>query len=111
MAAAYTLIPQLAQAIELVEDGTLSRTLFQDQQLKVVLLAFAAGQELTEHTASTPASLHVLEGTCDIGLGGDTVAAEAGTWIHMPARLPHSVKALSPVKLLLMLHKQPATKP
>jgi len=36
--------------------GILSRTLFNDEKLKVVLFGFAQGEELSEHTASIPQS-------------------------------------------------------
>jgi len=31
--------------------------------------------------------------------------AEAGTWVHMPANLKHSIKAKTPVVMLLVLLK------
>jgi quercetin dioxygenase-like cupin family protein len=70
-----------------------------------VLFGFAAGQELSEHTASTPAIMHFLKGEADVALGQDKVAASAGTWIHMTARLPHSLLAKTPTTMLLMLLK------
>jgi quercetin dioxygenase-like cupin family protein len=35
--------------------GTLSRTAFHDANMKIVLFGFAAGGEVSEHTALTPA--------------------------------------------------------
>ncbi len=54
------LLTDLARQIEVPTDGTLSRTIHQDERLKVVLFAFSAGQELSEHTASMPAIMHFL---------------------------------------------------
>ncbi len=84
-------------------DSILSRTIYQDEQVKVVLFRFAAGQELSEHTAAVPAILHVLEGQARLVLGGQEREADAGTWAHMAAGLPHSVLARTPVSLLLTL--------
>jgi len=42
--------------------GILSRTLFNDDRLKVVGFGFAQGEELSEHTASMPAILLFLQG-------------------------------------------------
>ncbi len=39
-----------------------SRTLYSDDRLKAVLFGFARGEELSEHTASTRAGLHFLQG-------------------------------------------------
>ena len=54
---AYT-FADLADEIEPPTDGTLSRTVFNDERLKVILFGFSAGQELSEHTASSPAIMH-----------------------------------------------------
>jgi quercetin dioxygenase-like cupin family protein len=107
MTTPYTLVSDLAHQSETPVDGTLSRTLLQDDRLKVVLFSFSAGQELSEHTATTPAIMHFLSGDSDLTLGGDTVAASAGTWVHMPAQLPHSIRAKTPVTMLLTLLKNP----
>jgi quercetin dioxygenase-like cupin family protein len=105
MTTPYTLLTDLAHQVETPADGTLSRTLYQDERLKVILFGFSAGQELSEHTASTPAKMHFLAGESDVTLGSDKVAANAGTWIHMPAQLPHSIRTKTPVVMLLSLLK------
>lgn len=101
----YTLVDNLAAEIEPPSDGTLSRTVHQDERLKVVLFGFSAGQELSEHTASTPAIMHFLNGEATVTLGGEAVAVKAGTWIHMPPNLKHSIRAETPVSMLLILLK------
>jgi quercetin dioxygenase-like cupin family protein len=101
----YELVTDLAQQVEVPTDGTLSRTIHQDERLKVVLFAFSAGQELSEHTATTPAIMHFLSGDADVTLGSEEVKASAGTWIHMAAQLPHGIRAKTPVVMLLSLLK------
>lgn len=108
MSIPYTYLPDISGSIEPPQDGTLSRTLHQDEHIKVVLFGFSQGQELSEHTASTPAIMHFLRGDAEVGLGDDTVAATSGTWIHMPAQLPHSIHAKTPVVMLLILLKEAA---
>lgn len=110
MASPYTCFTDLAGEVEPPADGTLSRTVFQDDHLKLVVFGFAAGQELSEHTASTPAIMHFLQGEADVTVGEDDIFTKAGTWIHMTAQLPHSIRARSPVVMLLMLLKEPAGK-
>ncbi len=101
-----TVFTDLAGEVEIPEDGTLSRVLYKDPGLRIVLFAFDAGQELTEHTAAVPAVIQVVRGRLDLTLGSDEVAAVPGTWIRMPANLPHSVRASEPsVMLLTMLPK------
>ena len=100
----YTVCADIA-ALDIPPDGILSRTLYNDEHVKAVLFAFAQGQELSEHTASTPAILHVLKGEASLTLGNDTVDAKAGTWVHMPAGLRHGVRARTPLVMLLHLLK------
>ncbi len=101
----YTYVDDLVKAVDIPTNGITSRTLFQDDRMKVVLFGFDAGQELSEHTASMPAVMHFLQGQARLTLGQDAQEAQAGTWIHLPARLPHSVYAKTPVIMLLTLLK------
>ena len=84
-------------------DSITSRTLFSNDRLKVIVFGFASGQELSEHTASVPAIIHILTGEADLMLGADSMRAQAGTWAHMPAQLPHSVCANTELTMLLIL--------
>ncbi len=103
---AYFLIDQLtALAGDIPQDGILSRTVYSDDHLKAVLFAFDSGQSLSEHTASQAAVLHFLQGEAELTLGGAVHAAAAGTWVHMPPQLPHSVTARTPLIMLLLLLK------
>lgn len=101
----YTHIQDLAKAAEPPADGILSRTLYNDEKVKAVIFGFAAGQELSEHTASMPAILQIIQGEASLTLGGDALEAGPGTWVHMPARLAHSVHAKTPSVMLLLLLK------
>jgi quercetin dioxygenase-like cupin family protein len=105
MDATFTIRADLIADITPPTDGTLSRTIFQDERLKAVLFGFGAGQELSEHTASTPAIMHFLSGEADVTLGTDRLSVTAGAWIHMPPNMPHSIHAKTPVVMLLSLLK------
>ena len=107
---AFQVIADLAREIDPPADGTLSRTIHQDDHLKAVLFGFAAGQELSEHTAATPAIMHFLSGEADVTLGSDEIAAVPGCWVHMPPHMPHSIHAKTPVVMLLLLLKWGADK-
>ena len=88
---------------EIPADTIISRTVYSDDRLKVVLFGFAPGQELSEHTASKPAVIHFLSGEAVLVLGDQTHEARAGTWARMPAHLSHSITARSQVIMLLQL--------
>jgi quercetin dioxygenase-like cupin family protein len=76
---------------------------FAGEGLKATIFGFAAGQELSEHTAAVPAVLHFLRGRARLVLGGKPATAAPGTWVYLPARLPHSVSADEEVVMLLLL--------
>ncbi len=100
----YHLIPKLADLLTAVpDDSILSRTIYRDEQLNVILFGFAAGQTLSEHTAAVPAVIHILSGEALIGLGDTRHEAGPGTWLHMDARLPHSILARTPLTMLLIM--------
>ena len=105
MTAPYAYLNDLAREAEPPAQGILSRTIHADDRLKAVLFGFAAGEELSEHTAAVPAILHIIRGEASLTLGDDPHEAAAGTWAHLPAKLPHSILAKTPVVMLLLLLK------
>lgn len=108
MSLPYTLLTNLDTQVDVPADGTLSKTVYQDDRVKAVLFGFSAQQELSEHTASVPAIMHFLTGESDVTLGSDSIVAQAGTWIHMPKNLPHSIRTKTATVMLLLLLKEPA---
>jgi quercetin dioxygenase-like cupin family protein len=101
----YIHFADLAREVVPPADGTLSRTLFQDAKVKVVLFGFAAGQELSEHAASVPAVMHFLSGEATVALGDDVKEVGPGAWVHMAPGLRHAVRTKTPVVMLLLLLK------
>ena len=98
----YEFVENLAALLpEIPPESIVSRKVYSDDLLKVTLFGFAAGEELTQHTAAFPATLHFLTGEATLTLGEDTVEAQSGTWVQMPAHLPHSVLAKTAVTMLL----------
>ena len=84
-------------------DSILSRTIYQDDTIKTILFGFQPGQELSEHTAAVPALLQFIKGEADLILGEEHKLASQGTWVRMPAKLPHSVHAKTETIMLLSL--------
>lgn len=103
----YTLLNDIEGKLpEIPEDSIVSRTLMDGPDMKATLFGFAAGQEMTEHTAASPAILQVLEGTASVQLGEDSHEVGPGALIHMTARLPHSLQAKERFIFILFLLKQ-----
>ena len=99
-----TYITNLAEGItDIPGDSIVSRTLLGNADVKTVLFGFAAGQELSEHTASMPAIIHILAGEGTLKLGENAHAVTAGAWAYMPAGLKHAVTAKTDVRMLLLL--------
>ncbi len=101
----FTHILDLAKEAEPPANGILSRTILQDNQVKGVVFGFGQGQELSEHTASKSALLIFIKGEASVGLGEEVKDAGPGTFIHMQPGLNHSIKARTPVVMLLVLMK------
>ena len=99
----YAVIDNLLNEIEIPKDGTLSRTLHRDDRVKVVLFGFAGGQELSQHTASVPAMLQIVNGDARVTLDGEEKELSAGSWVFMDANLPHAVYARTDVVMLLTM--------
>lgn len=105
MSESYKYFFDLAKEAEPPADGILSRTIFNDGRFKAVVFGFGQGEELSEHTASMAAMLLFVKGEATVGLGDDVHEARSGTWVHMPAGLKHSIKAKTPLVILLVLLK------
>lgn len=94
----------LAAATQVSAAGIVSRTVLQSPELRVVLFTFAEGQELTTHTSTRRAVIHVLEGTGEFLFGGRWEKLAAGTLLHLPPNQPHAVRATAgPFSMLLTL--------
>lgn len=101
----YVFYADLLKELEIPENGILSRTIHQDDQVKVLVFGFDTGQELSEHTASMPAVLYFLQGEARLTLGEEAMEVSAGAWVHMQPNLAHSIYAKTPVVMLLELIK------
>ncbi len=98
----YTFLANLHQELAPPEDGILSRILHKDEKVNVTLFGFSAGQELSPHSAPTPAILYFLDGAAEVQLGEDKVNAGPGSFVYMPPMLTHGISAKSPVRMLLI---------
>lgn len=99
----YTFIEDVSEALEIPEDGTLSRVLYSDDQLRLVGFAFDTGQELTEHTAAVPVLIQVVSGRLSVTLEAQTMELGSNGWLRMEAHAPHSVRALVPTVMVLTM--------
>lgn len=99
----YKVIESLPQTVEIPKDATLSRTIHQDGRVKVVLFAFAGGQELSQHTAAVPAIVQILQGEARVMVDGEENELSVGSWLFMEANVPHAIYARTEVIMLLTM--------
>jgi quercetin dioxygenase-like cupin family protein len=98
-----TSVPDLAGLAEVADGSIVSRTVLRAVGARVVVFAFDTGEELSEHTAAVPVLLQTLTGSLDVTADGRTVTLRPGDLVHLGARVPHSVVATGPSRLLLTL--------
>jgi len=102
----YTIYASLEAEAQIPANGILSRTLYNDDHVKVVLFGFAEGQELSAHTAPMAASLYFVRGEARLTLGEEGHDVQAGALVHMRPGLQHGIVARTPVVMLLSMYKQ-----
>jgi quercetin dioxygenase-like cupin family protein len=99
----------LADLVRVAPAATVSRVIARASGGTVTLFAFAAGQEISEHSAPFDALVQVLDGELALTIGGQPVAVAAGEVVVMPAQVPHALRALADTRMVLtMLRDQPA---
>jgi len=103
----YKFIADLLVDANVPTDGILSRVLQKDEHVNITLFGFSAGQELSTHSAPTPAVLYFLNGEADVTLGDDVHRAKTGSFAYMPPLLPHAISAKSATMMLLVQIKLP----
>jgi quercetin dioxygenase-like cupin family protein len=103
MTTTHTFFQNLTAEAPVPARGIHSQTLSNEAGVELVLFAFAAGEQLSEHTSARPAIIHILSGEGDLSVGGAAYAAIPGTWVRMPADTNHSVVARTPLVMALYL--------
>jgi quercetin dioxygenase-like cupin family protein len=96
----------IGDQIEFASQGTVSKTLLDVPRAKVTLFCMAAGQELTEHTAGHPVTVHFLEGDGEFRFDGRAHAIVPGAWFYLEARAPHALSARTNTVFLLTLLRE-----
>jgi quercetin dioxygenase-like cupin family protein len=94
---------RLNELVSVAPSAIVSRTLVRKPGGNVSLFAFAAGQELAEHTAPFDALVNLLEGELEVKIAGEAHRLAAGEVILMPADEPHALTAAADSKMLLIM--------
>jgi quercetin dioxygenase-like cupin family protein len=95
----------LSDLVEYEKGRVVSRTFAQNSSISLTLFAFDQGEGLSTHAASGDAMVQVLDGEALLTIGGKEARARKGEIVVMPADVPHSVNAVKPFKMLLIVVK------
>ncbi|MDD1676651.1 MAG: cupin domain-containing protein, partial [Methanomicrobiales archaeon] len=57
----------------------------------------------SEHTAPFDAVVTILDGECEVWVGGETHAMHEGETIIFPANIPHALSAVTRFKMALTM--------
>ena len=105
MSSAEPIVVDLEAMTQVADQGIVSKSIVENEHHKIVHFSFAAGQELSEHTASVPAVIHILRGTGTVVLDGVAYEAGPGKLYYMPADLKHAVQAGEELVFLLTMFR------
>ena len=96
-------IPALTDEIDIQSGATVSKVLVKDGPVRMVLFAFDAGEELTEHTAALPVVIQVVSGSITVSASGERHRLTTDGWLWLEAHEPHTVVADEPARMLLTM--------
>jgi quercetin dioxygenase-like cupin family protein len=96
-------VADATKAVSIQPGAIVSKVIHRDGQLNVTVFGLDAGEELTEHRASSAAIVQVLEGRLRFTADGEELDAGPGFWLHIAPETPHAVIALEPAVMLLTL--------
>ena len=96
-------ISSLKDLVNYQQGSVVSKTLIKKETGTVTLFAFDQGQGLSEHTAPFDAVVCVLDGQVEIMISKKPYVVKAGEMIIMPVNEPHSLKAVTKLKMMLTM--------
>jgi len=83
--------------------SVVSRTLIDRKVGTITLFSFDEGQGLSEHTVPYDAFVQIIDGSAEVTIDGTPHQVTSGEFIIMPANIPHSLKAVEPFKMMLVM--------
>ena len=94
---------ELSNFINYQPGAVVSRQILKKKTGTITLFAFDKDQGLSEHTAPFHALVYCLDGQGKITISGKATRLDSGQMILMPAKQPHSLKAVPRFRMLLVM--------
>ena len=89
------------------QDGAVaSRMIVNKKAGSITLFSFDEDEGLSEHTAPYDAVVTILDGECEVWVGGKTFAMKEGETIIFPANKPHALSAMKQFKMMLVMIRE-----
>jgi quercetin dioxygenase-like cupin family protein len=96
-------VADATSSVSIQPGAIVSKVIHRDGQLNVTVFGLGAGEELTEHQASSTAIVQVLAGRLRFTADGEELDAGPGFWLQMAPGTPHALVAVEPTLMLLTL--------
>jgi quercetin dioxygenase-like cupin family protein len=96
-------VEKLGEMVGYQKQSVVSRTVIDKPKGTVTLFAFDAGEGLSEHTAPFDALVFVYDGEALVTISGKEYTVGKNETIIMPADEPHSLRAASAFKMMLVM--------
>ena len=101
---------KFADQVSYLSGQIVSKTLAQNEQVRLTLFAFDEVEEISTHESSGDALVLVLDGQGQITIDGEKFDLKTGDSILMPAGHPHAVYGLKRFKMFLIVVFPPQNK-
>ncbi len=95
----------MGEMLSYQQSAVVSRTIIKKDNGTITIFAFDKGEGLSEHKAPYDALVYIIEGEAEITISGNSNPVKSGEMIIMPANKPHSLKATTNFKMLLVMIK------
>ncbi len=99
-------VAAVTELVAVAPAAIVSRVLTRTSGGSVTLFAFAAGQELSEHTAPFDAMVHVIDGQLEITIAGRPMTVGPLEVVVMPANVPHALRAMEDSRMMLTMLRE-----
>jgi quercetin dioxygenase-like cupin family protein len=92
-----------ADLVQYQEGSVVSRQVVTAGGGNVTLFAFDRGENMSSHTTPFTALAYVIDGEAEITVADKAIVLRQGEMTLMPADTPHSVAAVTPFKMVLIM--------
>ncbi len=96
----------LKDLVEYQDGAVASRMIVNKKAGSITLFSFDEDEGLSEHTAPYDAVVTILDGVCEVWIGGKTYPMKEGETIIFPADMPHALSATKQFKMMLVMIRE-----